>query len=176
VNAPYRLLSPTDRVHFWSAFARRGIPGALTLLLTALMTMPLFASFPLMPHFALLGVFVWATLQSELMPPWLAFLIGLAADLLLGLPLGVNATLLPMVAIFVRIFQATYGRHRYGFDWALAALVILAFEAMGWQLLAFAGTHGPFAPLLIQVLTTILAYPAVVWLCARLQRGIAEAL
>ena len=176
MNAPYRLLSPDDRVRFWTGFAQRGIPGVLTLLLTALMTAPLFASFPLLPHFALLGVFVWSTLQVELMPPWLAFLIGVAADLLLGLPLGINATLLPLVAIFVRVFQGTYGRHRYGFDWALAAIVILVFEALGWQLLAFAGTHGPFAPLLIQALTTVLAYPPVVWLCARLQRGIAGAL
>lgn len=176
MNAPYRLLSPTDRVRFWTALAQRAVPAVVTLLLTVLMTAPLFASFPLLPHLALLGVFVWATFQPALMPPWLAFLLGLAADLLLGEPLGVNGTLLPLVVIFLRMFEASYGRHRYGFDWALAAAVIFVFEAATWQLLAFTGTDGPFLPLLIQAATTILAYPAIVLLCARIQRGLNQAL
>ena len=118
-------------------------------------------------------MFVWATFQPGLMPPWVAFLLGLVADLLLALPLGINATLLPATALFVRIFEARYGHHKYGFDWAVAAAVILVFEGLTWQLLAFTGTRGPFLPLLAQALTTVLAYPAVVLLCARIQLRLA---
>ncbi len=173
MNAPYRLLSPDDRVRFWNGLAQRSLPALSTLLLTVLMTLPVFASFPLLPHLALLGVFIWATFQPGLMPPWVAFTLGLAADLLLGLPLGLNATLLPLVTIFVRTFEARYGHHSYGFDWLVASIVVIVFELLQWQLLAFAGTHGPFAPLLIQAATTVLAYPAVIQFCARIQRGFA---
>ena len=175
MNAPYRLLSPADRVQFWTGLLKRALPGLSTLLLTVLMTLPVFASFPLLPNLALLGVFIWATFQPGLMPPWVAFLLGLSADLLLGLPLGINATMLPLVTIFVRTFEARYGHHSYGFDWMVAASVIFVYELLTWQLLAFTGTHGPFAPLLIQVATTVLAYPAVILFCARIQRGFAGA-
>lgn len=173
MNAPYRLLSPDDRVRFWTGLAQRGVPALVTLLLTLLMTVPLFASLPLLPHLGLLAVFVWATFSPQLMPPWVAFLLGLVADLLLALPLGINATLFPVTAMFVRGFEARYGHHKYVFDWAVAAAVIVAFELLTWQLLAFTGTHGPFLPLLAQALTTTLAYPAVVLLCARIQLRLA---
>lgn len=173
MNAPYRLLSPADRVQFWTGLLKRSLPGLSTLLLTLLMTLPVFASLPLLPHLTLLGVFIWATFQPGLMPPWVAFLLGLAADLLLGLPLGINATLLPLVTIFVRTFEARYGHHSYSFDWMVAGTVVVVFELAQWQLLAFTGTHGPFAPLLIQAATTVLAYPAVILFCARIQRGFA---
>lgn len=150
--------------------AKRGVPGLVTLLLIAAMTVPLFASVPVLPHLGLLGVFVWASFQPGLMPPWLAFVLGVAADLLFGLPLGVNATLLPAVALVVRLVDAKFGHHRYGLDWQLAAAAVVLFELAQWQLLAFAGTRGPFAPLLAQAATTILAYPAVVLLFAQIQR------
>jgi rod shape-determining protein MreD len=175
LNASYRLLGPTERVRWWRAQVERVVPAVVTLVLVAAMTAPVFASAPVLPHLGLLGVFVWATFQPGLMPPWLAFVIGAVADILFGLPLGVNATLLPAVALFVRLVEAKFGTHRYGFDWLLAIGVILAFELLQWWLLALAGTHGPLTPLLVQAGTTILAYPAVVLLFASIQRRLQAA-
>jgi rod shape-determining protein MreD len=175
LNAPYRLLGPADRVRWWQAQVERVVPGLVTLVLVAGMTAPVFASVPVVPHLGLLGVFVWSTFQPGLMPPWLAFIIGVVCDILFALPLGVNATLLPGVALFVRLVEARYGTHRYGFDWLLATGVIFAFELCQWWLLALAGTHGPLAPLLVQAGTTILAYPAVVMLFASIQRRLQAA-
>lgn len=170
MNAPYRLLGPADRVRWWQAQLQRVVPAIVTLVLVAAMTVPVFTSMPALPHLGLLGVFVWATFQPALMPPWVAFVIGAVCDILLGLPLGINATLLPAVALFVRLVEARYGTHSYGFDWLLAAGVIVAFEVGQWWLLALAGTTGPLTPLLVQAATTILAYPAVVLLFASIQR------
>ena len=172
-TAPYRLLGPTERVRYWRGHAERAVPAVVTLVLVAAMTAPLFASAPVVPHLGLLGVFVWATFQPRLMPPWLAFVIGGVSDILFGLPLGVNATLLPAVAVFVRIVAARFGAHSHSFDWLLAAGVVIAFELLQWQLLAIAGIRGPLAPLLVQAATTILAYPAVVLLFAQIQRRLA---
>ena len=170
MNAPYRLLAADERVRWWTGYVERGVPGLVTLVLIVAMTVPIFASAPALPHLGLLGVFVWTTFQPGLMPPWLAFLLGCVADLLFGLPLGINATLLPATSLFIRLFEARFGHHRYGFDWLLVAVVILVFQFLSWRLLAFAGYDGPFWPLLIQAATTTIAYPAVVLLCARIQQ------
>lgn len=175
MNAPYRLLEPGERMRVWSGQAQRVVPGLVTLVLITAMTVPVFASAPVLPHLGVLCVFVWATFQPGLMPPWLAFLLGGVADLLFGLPLGVNATLLAATALFVRVFEAKFGHHRYGFDWLLAAAVIVVFEALQWRMLAFTGVDGPLMPLMIQAATTIIAYPAIVLLCARVQRRMAAA-
>ncbi len=175
MNAPYRLLGPADRMRWWQAQVERVVPAIVTLVLVAGMTAPIFASMPILPHLGLLGVFVWSTFQPGLMPPWLAFVIGVACDILFGLPLGVNATLLPSVALFVRLVEARYGTHRYGFDWLLASGVIVGFELCQWWLLALAGTHGPLTPLLVQAGTTILAYPPIVMLFASIQRRLQAA-
>ncbi|MGI4879161.1 MAG: hypothetical protein ACRYG4_16925 [Janthinobacterium lividum] len=169
MTAPYRLLAWSERARWWTAQVQRGVPALVTLVLIVTMTVPVFAGAPALPHLGLLGVFVWTTFQPGLMPPWCAFVLGGAADLLLGLPLGVNATLLPATSLFVRLFEARFGHHRYGFDWVLLAVVATVFELLTWRLLAFSGTHGPFAPLLIQVAATVVAYPAVVLLCAGIQ-------
>lgn len=170
--APYRLLGPTERVRYWRGLGERAIPGLVTLALIALMTAPLFVATPVMPNLALLGVMVWTSFQPGLMPAWLAFLLGAAGDLLFGLPLGVNATLLPVTVVFVRLVELRFAEHRYARDWLFASLIIVAAAVVEWQLLALAGIDGPVTPLLIQAAATTLAYPAVVALFARIQRGL----
>lgn len=168
--APYRLLGPTERVRYWRGFGERAIPGLVTLALTLAMTAPLFVAVPVVPNFGLLGVLVWASFQPGLMPAWLAFLLGVASDLAFGLPLGVEATLLPAVVVFVRLVELRVADHRYALDWLFAGLIIAGAAIVEWQLLAFAGVHGPVTPLLVQAATTTLAYPAIVALFAGIQR------
>ena len=170
MRAPYRLLGPQERVRYWRSYAERGVPALVTLVLVAGMTAPVFVSVPAIPNFGLLCVLVWASFQPDLMPPWLAFLLGAATDLLFGLPLGVNATLLPATVVFVRLVELRFAEHRYAADWLIASGIIAAFAVLEWLLLNVAGTSGPVSPLLIQAVTTILAYPAVVALIARIQR------
>jgi rod shape-determining protein MreD len=168
--APYRLLGPTERVRYWRSYGERALPGVVTLILVVLMTAPLFVAAPVMPNLALLGVLVWTSFQPGLMPAWLAFLLGAASDLLFGLPLGVNATLLPATVVFVRLIELRVAAHRYARDWLIASLIIVAAAVLEWQLLALGGVAGPVGPLLVQAATTILAYPAIVALFARIQR------
>ncbi len=175
MTAPYRLLAPQERVRYWRSLADRAVPAVVTLVLVAATTVPLFVSVPAIPNFGLLGVLVWASFQPGLMPPWLAFVIGGLSDLLLGLPLGVDATLLPATVVFVRLVELRFAEHRYAVDWLFAAGIIAAFVVLEWLLLGIAGTHGPLTPLLVQAATTILAYPAVVGLVADIQRRLQAA-
>ena len=169
-TGPYRLLGRDERVRYWRSYADRAVPALVTVALVAATTVPLFVNGPAIPDLALLGVLVWTSFQPGLMPPWLAFIIGGIADLLLGLPLGIHATLLPAMVVFVRLVETRFADHRYGFDWLFAALVVGLFAVAEWLLLAVAGTRGPLGPLLVLATTTILAYPAIVALFARIQR------
>ncbi len=151
------------------------VPAAVTLALIVATTVPIFVSVPIMPDLGLLAVIVWASFQPRLMPPWLAFGVGAASDLVTGTPLGVGATLLPLVVVFVRLVDARFTSHRYAYDWLFTSAVIVGAAVVEWRLLAFAGVVGPLAPLLIRAATTILAYPAVVALAARVERRLAAA-
>jgi rod shape-determining protein MreD len=104
------------------------------------------------------------------MPPWLAFLLGLVADPLFAMPLGINATLFAAAAAFVRTFESRYGHHAHGFDWAMATALIVAFQLLTWQLMALAGRPVPLPPMAWQVLTSIAAYPIIVAVCGAVQR------
>ena len=167
---PWRLMNAAERRRYWWGHWRLAVPFATTLLLVLAMTAPLLVPAPVFPHLALIGIFVWATFQPGLMPPWLAFVLGIIADLLFAQPVGVNATLFAATAGFVRVFEARYGRHAHGFDWAMATALIIAFEVATYGLMALAGRPVPLLPLGWQALTSTIAYPLVVALCARIQR------
>jgi rod shape-determining protein MreD len=167
---PWRLMNAAERRRYWWGHWRLAVPAATTLLLVFAMTAPLVVAVPVFPHVALLGIFVWTTFQPGLMPPWVAFLIGLVADLLFAMPLGINATLFASAATFVRFFESRYGHHAHGFDWGVAAALVVAFQLLTWQLMTLAGRPVPLGPMGWQVVTSIAAYPLVVALCAGVQR------
>ena len=167
---PLRLMSAAERRRYLFGYWRVMVPSLSVLVLLWLMTLPLLVPVPVFPQLGLLAVFVWATFQPGLMPPWAAFLLGLCADLLFAQPLGVNATLFAGIAAFVRVFETRYGHHAHGFDWAVASGAIIASAFFTTQLMALAGRPVPLLPMGWQIITSIIAYPLVVALCAGIQR------
>ena len=170
MNDGYRLRSPADRLRWLTGAWRATVPAASVVILLFLLTAPIVLPWPALPQLGLAAVFVWATFQPGLMPPWLAFLLGGLADLLFGLPLGCEALLFALAALFVRLFERRFGHHRFGFDWALFAGVAVVHAVLGWEIIGFVGGGGPLPPLLVQAATTVAVYPAAVLLCARIQR------
>lgn len=167
---PLRLMNGRERRAYMLGYWRAAVPALSVLVLLWVMTAPLLLPVPVFPQLGLLAIFVWATFQPGLMPPWLAFLLGIVADLMFSQPIGVNATLFAVTAAFVRVFEARYGHHSHDFDWGLASLVITIASLLGAQLMALAARPVPLPPLGWQIATSIIAYPMVVWLCAAIQR------
>jgi rod shape-determining protein MreD len=151
----------------WRAF----VPALSSAILIALMTMPLLLPAPALPHFAFLAVAAWSLFQPDLMPTWLAFLLGLLTDAVLSLPFGTNATLLPLLTAAIGAIGRRFGPRPFALDWGLIALLAFAYAVLQWRLLCFVGGELPFRPLFLQAVTTTAAWPAAVALCARLQRG-----
>jgi rod shape-determining protein MreD len=169
-SPPFRLMTADERRGWWLGHWRAGVPALFTLLMTLLMLAPLPTPVPLFPHLALLSVFCWAMVRPRLLPVPVAFALGALADLLFGMPVGVAATLFALVAVVVRLADRLLGDHALWLDWLLLALVLLGFEAGSVGLMAVAGQPVPFWPQLWQWLTTLMAYPLVVWLVVRVQR------
>jgi rod shape-determining protein MreD len=149
---------------------RRLVPAGTSLLAALLMCLPLPLAWGVMPHLVLLLTIMWASLQPRLMPTWAAFLIGFFFDAIAGLPLGLTAFLLSAAVVAVRLGEARVEGHSLFIDWAFTALLVLAAQMLTWQLLGFVGQPAPLAPLLVQALTTILAYPLIALGAARIQR------
>lgn len=166
---PWRLMNQAERRRYWQSQWRLGLPALSVLALLFIMTAPLIVPVPVFPHLGLLGVMVWANLRPGLMPAWLAFLLGLFADLLFGQPLGLDGTLFALAAALVRLLDLQRVDTRL-FDWREALIVVSLFELGAWQLMTLAGQPIPLLPLAWQWLTTLVAYPLVVALAAMVQR------
>src|SRR5699024_9319580 len=83
--------------------AKALVPALLSSLLIILSLVPLRAPevAPLTPALALTAVYYWAVFRPDLLPSWLAFLLGLLQDLLTGAPLGVGVVALVGMHFFV---------------------------------------------------------------------------
>lgn len=154
---------------------RRFVPAATIILSLLLMTLPLPLAWGVMPQLALLFLIIWSSIQPRLIPAWAAFLLGLLADFLFGLPMGVWAVLFPAVAIVVRMAETRVEGHSLAIDWAFAALLLVAAQILAWQILGFVGLAPAFWPMLAQALLSILAYPLAASIAARIQRRLIDA-
>lgn len=158
-----RLAWPVDRLRIL-------VPVLTCVAALFLMAAPLLTPGPSMPHLALLSVLVWSLFQPNLMPPYLAFALGILTDAALGVSIGVNATLLPLLTIVVGALERRLGQRPYALDWLVAGLIIFAYQYFSWQFLRFAADDPPFSPLLVQAATTVLTYPIAVAIIVRIQR------
>ena len=169
---PYRLMTDAERRRYWLGMWRLAVPGLMVLLAIVAMTLPLPMGLPLFPHLALLAVFLWALLQPALMPPIVAFVAGVVADIAFAQPIGVNATIFALTAGGARLFERWVGEHGLLFDWAVAAALMLVMAVLAGAFMMLAGRPVPLVPLLLQAVVTCLAYPPMVWACASVHRRV----
>ena len=153
----------------------RAVPALTVFVSTLLMALPMPLAWGVIPQLPLLFVLIWAGVAPRLMPPQLALALGVIADLVIGVPLGIHAFLFPAIVVVVQIAEARTDVHSLFLDWLFAAILILAANLVAWQMLAFTGHPGPLLPLLVQALITILAWPPLMRVAARIQRKILEA-
>lgn len=175
MNTPWRLMTRDERVAWTIGHWRALVPAITTLAAIALMSLPLFAPVPVLPHLPFLAVAAWTLFVPELMRPWTAFALGILTDAMLGLPLGVNATLLPVLSLSLSAFERRFGHLPFLAEWALVAIASLLYFFLSWELLSFVRGDLPFAPLLFQAGTTALAYPLAALACAHVQHGWVDA-
>ncbi len=153
--------------------ARSMTPFGLTLVLVLIGVLPLHIPgyARVAPMFALMAIYHWAIYRPELMPAVAVFLIGLLQDILMGLPLGVNAL------VFLTVYGTVLSQRRFLFGKSFA-IVWLAFFLVAagaaletWALVsAFnAAFVGPRA-VIFEYLVTVGCFPLIGWTFSRWQQ------
>jgi rod shape-determining protein MreD len=146
------------------------VPTALTLSLVLCGSLPMTAAHVqvVKPSLVFAAVFYWVLYRPDLMPPPVAFVLGLVADTLSGAPIGVHA------ATFVAVHAVLIKQRRFIVEksfvivWLGFALVALGGFSLLWILTSiFYAT--PMEPMgvLFQTWTTVVSFPLVFWLLAR---------
>ncbi len=122
------------------------------------------------PRLAVTAVIFWTVYRPDLFGYGSAFVLGLAAELIAGLPLGITALVLVIVRHGVLSRRRYFLRKSFHVVWAEYALVVVAAVAIDWMLGSlYLWTVPGVVPHIIQVLLTVVMFPAVYWLLARCQ-------
>lgn len=144
------------------------IPIASIVLASMVTTLPFFTGEPLLPPFGLLMFLSWRLMRPGLLPVWSGVPFGLMDDLFSGQPFGSAGLLWSLAMLAIEIIDARAIWRDYLQDWLIAALLITAVLLGGLWIVSLA--HAASEPLLLvpQIILSILLYPLVVRICARL--------
>lgn len=152
--------------------ARNLLPVFLTLSLVLVAAVPtrLPGYAAIAPMLTLMGVCYWSIARPDLMRPMVAFGIGVFQDILLGTPLGVDAlVLLTAQGILVSQQRFFFGKPFFDWWWAFG-LVAAGAVILKWILVAvFYGKVVEPTPVLFSYLLTVLSYPILGWIFARVE-------
>ncbi|QLC23841.1 rod shape-determining protein MreD [Parasphingopyxis algicola] len=146
------------------------IPSASVIAGSLICLVPLVAQAPLLPPFALMIFLAWRFLRPEIWPIWAGLPFGLFDDLLSGNPIGGGMLLWTIILLALDFAENRAMWRDYWIDW-LAATGALIFYIMGSMVLnALTGGGWLFWPLVPQIVATILLFPFILRLCARLDQ------
>jgi|SRR5690625_4341920 len=153
--------------------AKALIPALLTGLLIIVALVPLRTPdvAPITPALALTGIYYWAVFRPDLLPAWLAFLLGLLQDLLTGAPLGVGVLSMVSMHFFVSSQRRIFINPSFAMLWVIfgffAGVSLLLAWLVGSLLL---GQLLEPRLLLLQYVLTVGAYPCLAWFFGKVQQ------
>ena len=153
--------------------AKALIPALLSGLLIILSLVPLRSPevSPITPALGLTAIYYWAVFRPDLLPTWLAFLLGLLQDLLTGAPLGVGVVMMVSMHSLVEIQRRIFVNPSFAMLW-----LVFAFFAAASLLLA--GLLGSLLLgqlleprlLLLHYVLTVGVYPCLAWFFGKVQQ------
>jgi rod shape-determining protein MreD len=149
-------------------------PGSLTLIfiLLGMVPVPLPGWEAIAPQLSLVSVYYWAIHRPDLLPPWLAFLFGVLADLTSGALPGLTAVGFLIVHAAVLSQRRILSRGNFLILWAGFAGVALLVALASYVLVsAINVVLLPLNPVLLQAVLTTAAFPMVAAACLQLHRA-----
>ena len=153
-------------------WVRHLIPAGVTLFLLLLSTVPLHmpGSSGIVPLLPLMGVYYWAIFRPDLLPAWVAFLIGLLYDILAGTPLGVYALVLLLVQGVAAAQRKFFLGKSFAVTWWAFGLLAAGALGLAWLLMCLLNGHFfSLSPLLFSYGMTMGVFPFLTWMLARTQ-------
>ncbi|WP_156679641.1 rod shape-determining protein MreD [Sphingomonas profundi] len=148
----------------------RAVPVLSTMAASLLQALPLVATAPVLPPTGLLMLLGWRLLRPELWHAWVALPLGLFDDLVGGHPLGTATTLWTSGFLVLDMIDDRLIWRDYWVEWGVATALIALCVIGGWWIARFLYGESAFAGVGAQALVAIFCFPAVVRLCAMLDR------
>ena len=144
-------------------------PALTVMAASALIVVPIIASFPLLPPFGLLMLLGWRLARDEALPVWAPLLLGAFDDLLSGQPVGSAMLLWTLAYIAIDLFDTRLVARDFWQDWLLAAGGIAGCLIFG-RLVATPLSAHVDTLLLLQMAVSVMLYPVAALIIAWLDR------
>jgi rod shape-determining protein MreD len=144
------------------------IPIASVVVASMVTTLPIFTVQPLLPPFGFLMFLSWRMMRPGLLPVWSGVPFGLMDDIFSGQPFGSAGLLWSLAMLTIELIDSRAIWRDHIQDWLIASMLIVSVLLGG---LWIAGLVHPVpSPVVLfpQMLLSILLYPLVVRICARL--------
>lgn len=114
------------------------------------------------PCFTIMAIFYWAIYRPTLIPNWIVFLLGLALDLVSGLPMGINAFIFLLVYWIISDQRRVFVGQPFLTVMIGFTLVLGASNILRWALFCFlTGTHVPFLPVAGVIISGLFIFPLI---------------
>ncbi|NNM75593.1 rod shape-determining protein MreD [Sphingomonas sp. ID1715] len=160
---PFRTAPPVLSVK------ARAVPIVSTMLGSMLpLMLPVIAEAPVVPPFGLMVLLAWRLLRPGFWAVWAPLPLGFFDDLASGQPVGSAMLSWTVAFLAIEVSERTLLWRDYLQDWFVAALAIAGCMAAGYVFALFAGGAAPMVSVVLQIVASILVFPAVARLCARL--------
>jgi rod shape-determining protein MreD len=144
------------------------IPIASVVLASMVTTLPFLTTQPILPPFGFLMFLSWRLMRPGLLPVWSGVPFGLMDDIFSGQPFGSAGLLWSLAMLAIEVIDSRAIWRDYLQDWLIASVLIAVVLLGGLWITGLAhAAPGPVI-LLPQIILSILLYPLVVRICARL--------
>ena len=132
--------------------------------------LPFFSNSPLLPPMGYMMLLAWRLMRPGIWPAWVGLPFGLFDDLYSGQPFGSAALLWSLTMLVIEIIDSRAIWRDHVQDWFLAAVAITLTVLGGVAVSGLAHWAPEVTVVLPQIVFSILMFPLVVRLCARLDR------
>jgi rod shape-determining protein MreD len=130
--------------------------------------LPVFSDNPLLPPVGYIMLLAWRLMRPGIWPAWVGLPFGLFDDLYSGQPFGSAALLWSLTMLVIEIVDSRAIWRDHVQDWFLAAVAITLTILGGVAVSGLAYWAPEMSVVLPQIMVSILMFPLVVRLCARL--------
>ena len=144
------------------------IPIASVVLASMITTLPILTAQPILPPFGFLMLLAWRLMRPGLLPIWSGVPFGLVDDLFSGQPFGSAGVLWSLAILTIEFIDSRAIWRDHIQDWLIASILIGAVLLGGLWISGLAHAAPSAFVLLPQIMLSILLYPLVVRICARL--------
>lgn len=147
----------------------RAVPIVTTMAGSLLpLLLPIVAKAPVLPPFGLLVFLAWRLLRPGFWAVWAPLPLGFFDDLASGQPVGSAMLSWTIAFLAIDASERSLLWRDYVQDWLVAAAAIAGVIAAGYAFALFTGGNGPIFAIVPQILASIMIFPVVARLCARL--------